>query len=72
MNDILALPRRELDITLECAGNSRSYMIPQAEGIQFNHGAVSTGRFVGVPLKTVLDLAGIKSTAKEIIFSGGD
>ena len=72
MNDILTLPRKELDITLECAGNSRSYMIPQAEGIQFNHGAVSTGRFVGVSLKTVLDLAGLKSTATEIIFSGGD
>jgi len=72
MNDIRALPKKELDITLECAGNSRSYMMPQAEGIQFNHGAVSTGRFKGVSLNTILNLAGLKSTAKEIIFSGGD
>ena len=72
MNDIRALPKKELDITLECAGNSRSYMMPQAEGIQFNHGAVSTGRFRGVSLNTILSLAGLKSTAKEIIFSGGD
>jgi DMSO/TMAO reductase YedYZ molybdopterin-dependent catalytic subunit len=72
MNDIRSLPKKELDITLECAGNSRSSMMPQAEGIQFNHGAVSTGRFKGVSLKSILDLADLKSAVKEIIFSGGD
>lgn len=46
--------------------------MPQAEGIQFNHGAVSTGRFKGVSLKSILDLADLKSAVKEIIFSGGD
>ena len=71
-NDILALPGRETVITLECAGNSRSYLTPPAEGLGFGHGAVSTARWKGVSLATVLEKAGVKDTAMEVVFRGAD
>ena len=72
-NDILALPSREIVMTLECAGNSRSYVAPPAEGLNFRHGAVSTARWKGVPLALLLlDKAGLMSTARDVVFRGAD
>ncbi len=72
-DDLLALPARELAMTMECAGNSRSYVTPPAEGLTFRHGAVSTARWKGVPLSVILlDEARLKSTAREITFKGAD
>ena len=71
-DDILVLPSRELVVTLECAGNSRAYMTPPAEGLVFRHGAVSTARWKGVPLPLLLDKAGLRSAARDIVFKGAD
>ena len=70
--DLDALPSKEQVATLECAGNSRSYVTPPAEGLAFRHGAVGTARWKGVPLALVLDKAGIKATAQEVVFEGAD
>ena len=35
-------------------------------------GLIGNGRWTGVPLKTVLDKAGLKSNAREIVFFGAD
>jgi DMSO/TMAO reductase YedYZ molybdopterin-dependent catalytic subunit len=70
--DLEALPGKEQVTTLECAGNSRSYMTPPVEGLAFRHGAVSTARWKGVPLALVLARAGLKDTAREIVFEGAD
>ena len=67
-----ALPSKEQVATLECAGNSRSYVTPPAEGLAFRHGAVGTARWKGVPLALVLDKAGLKATAQEVVFEGAD
>ena len=69
---ILALPSAESIITLECAGNSRSYLTPPAEGLSFKHGAVSTARWKGVTLALVLERAGVREGAKEVVFHGAD
>ena len=72
-DDILALPSRDVVMTMECAGNSRAYVTPAAEGLRFTHGAVSTARWKGVPLAhLLLDVAGPKSGAREIVFQGAD
>ena len=72
-DDILALPAKELVMTMECAGNSRSYLTPPAEGLAFRHGAVSTARWKGVSLALILlDKAGVGSAAREIVFGGAD
>ena len=71
-DDILGLPSSEIVATLECAGNSRTYVTPPAEGLRLGHGAVSTARWKGVSLALLLDRAGLRSTAREIVFKGAD
>ncbi|HZY69534.1 MAG TPA: sulfite oxidase [Thermoplasmata archaeon] len=71
-NDLQALPHRELEVTVECAGNSRSSVRPKTEGVPWGHGAVSTARWRGVPLAIVLEQAGVSSRAREVVFRGAD
>ena len=71
-DELLSLPSRESVVTLECAGNSRSYLTPPAEGIGFSHGAVSTARWKGVPLALILERAGANKDALEVVFHGAD
>ncbi len=65
-------PRQTMSVTLECAGNNRSDLRPSAPGNQFQSGAVSTAVWSGVPLKAVLELAGLKQGAQEVLFEGAD
>jgi DMSO/TMAO reductase YedYZ molybdopterin-dependent catalytic subunit len=58
--------------TLECAGNGRSAFDPPAEGEQWQFGAVSTAEWTGVPLAEILDRAGLRPEAREIVFRGAD
>ena len=71
-DDVARLPGRELALTMECAGNSRSYVTPPAEGLAFRHGAVSTARWKGVSLRAVLEMAGVRETATSVVFEGAD
>jgi len=59
-------------VTLECAGNGRAMFDPPAEGEQWGVGAVSTAEWTGVPLIEILDRAGIRPEAKEVLFRGAD
>ena len=66
------MPSTEVVATLECAGNSRSYVTPPAEGVRFRHGAVGNARWKGVRLSDVLSRDKVRETAKEILFEGVD
>ena len=70
--DILMMPSNELVMNMECAGNSRSYVTPSAEGLAFRHGAVGAARWKGVPVNTLLERAGLNDTAAEVVFEGAD
>jgi DMSO/TMAO reductase YedYZ molybdopterin-dependent catalytic subunit len=72
LREIWNLPSQTLVATLECAGNGRSLLNPPAPGEQWGLGAVSTAEWTGVPLVGVLDLAGIKPNAREVVFRGAD
>src|SRR2546423_2920700 len=48
-------------VTLECAGNNRSFLEPKVKGVQWSLGAVSTADWTGVRLSTLLDRASPKS-----------
>src|SRR5271168_731784 len=61
-----------LVVTLECAGNGRSLLSPPIEGERWDLGAVSTAEWTGVPLAEVLDRAGIRAGACEVLFRGVD
>ncbi len=59
-------------VTLECAGNNRSFLEPKVKGVQWHLGAVSTAEWSGVPLSTLLDRASLKPNACEVILEGAD
>jgi len=58
--------------TLECAGNSRVFLIPQVAGAQWELGAVGTAEWTGVPLGALLERAGLEEDACEVVLEGGD
>jgi anti-anti-sigma factor len=72
LRDLVKMPSEAQFVTLECAGNGRSLMSPRVNGEQWNLGAVSTAEWTGVPLAEVLDRAGVKGGAREVVFRGAD
>lgn len=72
MDDLKKLPRAELVAVLECAGNGRAFYRPTVPGLQWTHGGVGNARWTGVRLADILKKAGVKSSAKEILFNGAD
>lgn len=65
-------PQIILPVTMECTGNKRAYFQPKARGIQWEQGAVSHALWTGVPLRTLLQVAGIMPNVREVIFEGMD
>ena len=72
MRDLKELPSSELVSVLECAGNGRGFFEPKVPGLQWENGAVGNGRWRGVRLADVLGRAGVKDSAREILFDGAD
>jgi len=70
--DLRAWPQRTLVVTTECAGNQRTSLSPLPPGEPWLGGAVSTGTFTGVPLAEVLERAGLRSDAVEVLAEGAD
>jgi DMSO/TMAO reductase YedYZ molybdopterin-dependent catalytic subunit len=70
--DLQKMPARTQTTLLECSGNSRVFLVPKAEGVPWELGAVSNAEWAGVPLAAVLDRAGLKSDAVDVIFEGAD
>ncbi len=64
-------PRTRL-VTLECAGNGRTAMSPLPPGVRWGFGAVGVAEFTGAPLAAVLERAGIRAAAREVLFEGAD
>src|SRR5260370_24815865 len=58
--------------TLECAGHSRVFLVPQVQGAQWELGAVSNAEWTGVPLRALLERAGLAEDACEIVLEGAD
>jgi DMSO/TMAO reductase YedYZ molybdopterin-dependent catalytic subunit len=72
LRDLTNMPSQTRVVTLECAGNGRSHLDPRISGDQWNFGAVSTAEWTGVPLVEVLDRAGVRPGALEVLFRGID
>ena len=70
--DLQNLPRRSLTAFLECCGNGRSRFHPPAEGTPWRNDAVGNAAWTGVPLPTVLDLAGVQEGAVDVVAQGAD
>ncbi|QIJ77497.1 molybdopterin-dependent oxidoreductase [Methylobacterium sp. NI91] len=70
--DLKAMPTTEIVAVNQCSGNSRGFFEPRMAGGQLANGAMGCARWTGVPLKAVLDAAGVKAGAVEVGFTGLD
>ncbi len=61
LGELRSMRRKELVFGFECSGNRRPLQ-----------GLASNGRWTGVPLRAVLDQAGVKAPAREFVFLGAD
>ena len=56
----------------QCSGNGRGFFEPRVAGGQLGNGAMGNARWKGVPLKAVLDRAGVQAGAVQVSFNGLD
>ncbi|MEJ2638808.1 MAG: sulfite oxidase [Desulfosarcinaceae bacterium] len=71
-DDLLRMPKETVANTLECSGNSRSLLKTKASGNPWTIGGVGNAVWGGVRLSRVLELAGLKDTARDVAFEGLD
>jgi DMSO/TMAO reductase YedYZ molybdopterin-dependent catalytic subunit len=72
MDELKKLPSTELVSVVECAGNGRGFIDPPVPGLQWTNGSVGNALWRGVRLADLLARAGIKDSAKEVLFNGAD
>lgn len=65
-------PRAEVVAVNQCSGNSRGFVEPRVGGGQLGSGAMGNARWTGVPLKALLERAGVKRGARQVSFDGLD
>ncbi len=75
-DDILSLPETSVIRYVECAGNGRSFFEAaygkRASGTQWKLGAIGVAEWTGVPLREILNRAGLKPTAVDVMPEGLD
>ena len=72
LDDLCAMPRKELVVTLECAGNARLGQRPLPVGEPWTGNAVSTARWAGALLGEVLEKAEPSADGVAVSFEGAD
>src|SRR6476620_5292621 len=70
--ELTSLRARKIPAMLECAGNSRGFLEPKVKEVQWRIGGMGNAEWTGVPLSVLLERAGVKTNALEIIFEGAD
>ncbi len=72
LDDLRKMSAQTRPLTIECAGNSRVFLTPRARGVGWQLGGVGNAEWTGVPLAAVLERAGVRSQAVEIVLEGAD
>lgn len=72
LDDLKKMEAVSRGIVLECAGNGRVFLVPQARGLQWGHGAVGQAKWTGVPLGAVLERAKVRAGAGDVVLVGAD
>ena len=71
MDDLMRFPRKNQVNFLECAANSgMEWRGAQLNGCQFTHGMIHNVMYTGVPLKILLEEAGIKARPNGCFLKG--
>lgn len=71
-DELRRMPSRSVTALLECSGNGRVFLEPPQVGIRWELGGVGTAEWKGVPLAAILERAGVKPSAVEVILEGAD
>ena len=72
LDALRARERVELPVTFECAGNGRSLLSPRAVSQPWVLEAIGTASWGGTPLRPLLDEAGVRPEAVEVVLTGLD
>ena len=72
LDELRARERVALPITFECAGNGRALLSPRPISQPWLTEAVGTAEWAGTPLAPLLEEAGVRSDAVELLFTGLD
>ncbi len=75
-DELLAMPSISLTRAMECAGNGRSFFEALVgkpiDGTQWRLGGIGVAEWTGVPLRAVLERAGVKKSARDVMPHGLD
>jgi DMSO/TMAO reductase YedYZ molybdopterin-dependent catalytic subunit len=72
LEDLRRRPAETRVVTLECAGNGRARLSPRPLSQPWLLEAVGTAEWAGVPLRDLLQEAGVGEDAVEVLFTGMD
>jgi DMSO/TMAO reductase YedYZ molybdopterin-dependent catalytic subunit len=72
MDELRALPKVTIPVTMECAGNGRTAFDPRPVSQPWILEAVGTGAWTGTSLGAVLERAEPREGAVEVVFTGAD
>jgi sulfane dehydrogenase subunit SoxC len=72
LDELRARPAATVAATMECAGNGRASLSPLVDSQPWLNEAVGTGAWRGVRLRDVLEDAGVRDAAVEVLFTGLD
>ena len=72
LDEVRAQPRRTLAVTMECAGNGRARLNPRPVSQPWLQEAIGTAEWTGTSLWPLLERAGLRPEAVELVFTGAD
>jgi DMSO/TMAO reductase YedYZ molybdopterin-dependent catalytic subunit len=71
-DELRKMPSHTQTALIECSGNSRVFLKPMQIGVRWELGAVSNAEWTGVRLADLLERAGVRAGAAEVILQGAD
>jgi DMSO/TMAO reductase YedYZ molybdopterin-dependent catalytic subunit len=72
LEDLRAMRSVTVPVTLECAGNGRTLYERRPESQPWIREAVGTAEWTGVPVAELLERAGLRDDAVDVVFTGAD
>ena len=72
LEEIKKRPSQTIAVTMECAGNGRALFAPRRISQPWLLEAIGTAKWTGTPLWGILEEAGIRRDAVEVVFTGLD
>jgi sulfite dehydrogenase len=72
LKELRALPAVEVVAVSQCSGNGRALFDPPVPGVQWRRGGMGNARWRGVSVRHLLDSAGVRQGAVDVVFGGLD